>query len=491
MRIDRYFATYAPIVWLITAAPSAEAAARTALQDTVRLSLPQAVARALSESEEVAVARAQLAQSEAQVTQARSAALPNLNTALTYNRAIRTVFDAVAAPEPADETRIPNAFDTSRTPQERYDILSELMVQDMMSNLFRGLPFGRRNTYVALFQLRQPLFTGGRILSGIDLARHALTATELAVEETEAELVLRVQTAYLNAVLTQRLFDIAVESRRVAEEHLRQVEAFHRSGTASDFDLLRAQVDFENRDPPVIQSLHTAELAMLELKRLVNIPTGLAVELTTDWVPPDVQVDEAELRRLVASRPAREAARQTVEMREAGVRLAKAQRWPTLQVSGNLGFQAYPSTVTPPGFDAWLSDWTIVLGISWTPFDGFQTSGRVAEAKAQLRRARLEEQQLDETLAVDVEAALGEYRTAYAQVRARRETVTMAERTHRLAEVRFASGLSTQLEVSDAALLLDEARLNEVRAIHDYVRALATLERLSGGKLRLLTDTES
>jgi len=490
MRIEKHTAVCVLVALSLGPVRAGAARIHTAPEDTVRLSLSQAVARALSESEEMAVARARLAQSDARMTQATSYALPTLNTALTYNRAVRTVFDAVAAPEPADETRIPDAFDTNRTPQERYDILSELVVQDMMSNLFRGLPFGRRNTYVALLQLSQPLFAGGRIVNGIALARHSRTAAELAVDETEAELILRVQTAYLNAVLTQRVHAIAIESRRVAEQHLRQVEAFHRSGTASDFDLLRAQVDFENRDPPVVQSFHTAELAMLELKRLVNIPTALAVNLTTAWVPPDVQVDEAELRWLVASRPALEAARQTVAMREAGVRVARAQRWPLVQVAGNLGFQAYPSTVTPPGFNSWLSDWTVVLGISWTPFNGFQTSGQIAEAQAQLRQARLEEQQLNETLEVELEAALGEYRTAYAQVRARRETVAMAERTHRLAEVRFASGVSTQLEVSDAALLLDEARLNEVRAIHDYVRALARLERLSGGKLRLLTERE-
>jgi outer membrane protein TolC len=49
--------------------------------------------------------------------------------------------------------------------------------------------------------------------------------------------------------------------------------------------------------------------------------------------------------------------------------------------------------------------------------------------------------------------------------------------------------LSTQLEVSDAALLLDEARLNEVQALHDYVKALAHLERLSGGQLTLFSKT--
>ncbi|TFH65278.1 MAG: hypothetical protein E4G90_06505, partial [Gemmatimonadales bacterium] len=61
--------------------------------DTLSLSLEEAVARALRESEEIAAARAVLAQAEAQVTQATSGALPQLSSSLIYNRAIKSIFD--------------------------------------------------------------------------------------------------------------------------------------------------------------------------------------------------------------------------------------------------------------------------------------------------------------------------------------------------------------------------------------------------------------
>ena len=85
-----------------------------------------------------------------------------------------------------------------------------------------------------------------------------------------------------------------------------------------------------------------------------------------------------------------------------------------------------------------------------------------------------------------LEAALAEYRSVRAQIEARRQTVLLAEETLDLADTRFANGLSTQLEVSDAALLLDQARVNEVQALYDYVQVLAQLERLSGGRVDLM-----
>ena len=91
-----------------------------------------------------------------------------------------------------------------------------------------------------------------------------------------------------------------------------------------------------------------------------------------------------------------------------------------------------------------------------------------------------------EGLEMEMAAALAEYRRSQAQIRVTEETVALAERTLELADVRFANGLSTQLEVSDAALLLDQARVNHVQALHDYVKALAQIERTSGGQIQLL-----
>jgi len=429
--------------------------------DGLRLSMVEAVARALEESEEIAATRAQIDQAASRVTQATATALPQLSAALTYNRAIKTIFDDI-------EFGGPDSGD------------------DSSAEAFKDLPFGRPNNYIANIQLSQLLFAGG----SVGAARRAATLYRSAAthqhDEAVAELTLQVRVAYLNAVLAQRLREIALASREVAEAHLRQVESFFRAGTASEFELLRARVDLENRDPAVVQAGNAVKLAVLELKRLVNLPADQPLVLTTRGGPEMVEVDERELARLVEQRPALRAAREMVEMREATIAIYRGQRFPSLRFIGNMGFQAFPETVAPPGFADWREDWSVSLAVSWNIFDGLGTRGQIGEAQAQLRQARLEEAQLREGLEVGLAAALAEYEMARAQIAARRETAALAERALGLAESRFASGLSTQLEVSDASLLLDEARVNEVQAIYDYVKALARLERLSGGKLELL-----
>jgi outer membrane protein TolC len=173
-------------------------------------------------------------------------------------------------------------------------------------------------------------------------------------------------------------------------------------------------------------------------------------------------------------------------MRESAVKIYRSQLLPSVRLLGNMGFQAFPDNMAPPGFDQWREDWNVSLAVSWNPFDGFRTRGLIGEAQALLRQAHVEEAQLREGLVVELTAALAEYRRSQSQLSVTEETVALAERTLELADVRFAAGLSTQLEVSDAALLLDQARVNHVQAQHDYVKALAQLERSSGGQIQLL-----
>jgi outer membrane protein TolC len=431
--------------------------------DTLRLSLEEAVARALRESEEIATARTAMAQADAQVVQATASALPQLSSSLTYNRAIRSIFDQAQGPPPVSDS-----------------------LQDFMSALFGGLPFGRKNTYIATLTLTQPVYVGGKVGAALKVAEHYRAAARDQLAETEEDITLQVRSAYLTAGLAQRLVDIAVESRRLAGEHLSQVESFFEAGTAAEFDLLRARVDLENRDPIVVQAQNSATLALLDLKRLVNVPAEQQLRLTSEMDPTVVEVDKPALRRMVMERPALQAAAEAVGMQEQAVKIARGNRLPTVTFLGTMGFQSFPDNPLPPGFDQWRKDWSAALSISLPIFDGFRTRGEIDMAQADLKTAELQADQLREALSLQLAGALAEYEAARSQIRARRETVGMAERALELAEVRFASGMSTQLEVSDAALLLDQARVNEVQSLYDYVRALATLERLSGGKMELI-----
>jgi len=118
--------------------------------------------------------------------------------------------------------------------------------------------------------------------------------------------------------------------------------------------------------------------------------------------------------------------------------------------------------------------------LSMPLFDGFKTRGAVQQAQAELSRAEAQLSQTRASVAIEIEQARAEIARAQALVAARHVTVGQAERAQHLASVRYANGIATALEVSDARLALEQASVNEAQATRDYLLALAALERALG-----------
>jgi outer membrane protein len=154
-------------------------------------------------------------------------------------------------------------------------------------------------------------------------------------------------------------------------------------------------------------------------------------------------------------------------------------------MAANFAYQAFPSSIAPIDTE-WRRDWSLTFQASVPVFDGFRTRGAVQQAQAELRMTELQRAQLEQGLEIELQAALGEFDQSRAQIEARRATAVQAQRTLELAELRFRTGLATQLDISSARLLLQQARVNEAQALYNYLSALARLERASGGEVPLV-----
>jgi outer membrane protein len=448
----------AAVAVVALAVPGAGAHAQ---QDTLRLTLGDAVRRALATSEEVETAREQRAMAGAQITQARAGALPQISGGVVYNRTLASIFDNIRFtpdPEPGE---------------------------DPAPNPFASLPFGRPNTWSASLQIAQPLYAAGRVGTALRIARHVRSAADLQVEEAEADIALQVRNAYFTVVLADAMVGIAREAYDLADAVVRQVELFQRQGTASEFDVLRARVERDNLEPGIIEAQNARRLAELNLKRLANLPAERPVAAATPLTPVVADVDRAALEEALRRRPALRSLDEQVAARSGAVRIARSGYLPTVGMAANFAYQSFPQQVFPLDAD-WRRDWTVTVQAAIPIFDGFRTRGQVQQAQAELRTTELQRDQVWQGLELELQAALGEFDAARAQIEARRATVAQAQRTLELAELRFRSGLATQLDISSARLLLQQARVNEVQALYNYVNALARLERVSGGEVPLV-----
>ncbi|HSK19448.1 MAG TPA: TolC family protein [Longimicrobiales bacterium] len=454
--------------------------------DSVELSLTAALSMALERSEEVRVAEQQVRVASAQVRSARSSLLPQINTQVGYTKTIRSVFQGAGFEIPDSLRFEPDslaalaervAYLERNTPNAAFGALG---------SLFGNLPFGRENAWLAAASLNQPLFSGGRIMSGVQLARHAETAAEASLTEARADVALQVRQAYYGALLAQEAEVIVEASVDLAQQHLERVQLLLETGQASELDALRAEVELENLRPQLVQARNARELASLNLKRLVNLPIDAPLRLTSSLAatdpalpdPADVLLPSlAEAEPQLARRASIEAAEQQVEVRREQVDIARGAFLPNVNLQANLSRQAFPSGFVPSD---WQDDWTVGFVVQWPLFQGFRRGAEVDAAQAQVRQAELQADQLREGVRLEYEQAQGELEQARAQIAAATRTVAQATRVYELTELRYAEGLATQLDVSDARLALQQARMNEANAYHDFYLALARAERALG-----------
>lgn len=417
--------------------------------DTVRLSLDEAVQRALASGEEMRTARAQVREANGLVTEAWAAALPQVTGSVLYTRQFASIFE---------------------------DFGSDTVI----APIFKNSPFGAANTWNLEVRASQLLWSGGKVGAGLKGARAYRTGASASADETAGDIAFRVKRAYLDAGLAARLVEIARAGLDQARQHLVQVQRYQLAGTKAEYDLLRAQVDVANQEPLVVEAQNGLSLAVLDLRRLVNVPAGHVLELTTPLMGPDGTLPVAQLDSLgTPGRPAVAAAEAAVTLREQAVKVARADRLPVLSVATTFSNQAFPDKVSPFGAD-FRRNWNGEVRLSIPIFLGLRTVGAVERAQAVLEQTRAQRDQVVEQVALDVAQAEAELERAQALVAARRVTVRQAQRAQHLATVRYANGMSTQLEVTDARLLAQQAETNEVRATRDYLFALAQLEHALG-----------
>jgi len=175
--------------------------------------------------------------------------------------------------------------------------------------------------------------------------------------------------------------------------------------------------------------------------------------------------------------------RENVTVQRNLLRVARAQRLPALQLSGNYQRFAYPigdGLVFPNSFGQFIPNFTVSLGLSVPVFTGGRIRGDILQAQANLREAEATVRQVEQLASLDARLAVTQFEQAEAAFAASAGTAEQAARAFGIAEVRFREGVATQVELADARLLLQQAQANAAQAARD--REVARL------RLTLLPD---
>ena len=497
---------------LVTAPLSAQQAAAPVYLPLGPLTLEQVLDIAESRSEAVAIARAGVERADAERIRARSGLLPQLSGSASYERALASEFESVFGGSGAGPVCPPFTLDPNATIETRVAEIERAIDCGAIGNsLFGGgadaegddalgdLPFGRENTWRASLAFSQNLYSGGRNGAQLSLAAAGREAARFSLTTTRGQLLFDVATAYFDALLSGRLVSIAEATVEQASATLRQAQAGFDAGTQPEFEVLRARVNRDNQTPLLIRQRVNREIALLRLKQLLDVPVTVELELADvlgdDTLPTSPtfasRVAEVEAvidgleptaaiaQGLTAPLPERTvlaSAEAEVRRAEAGLRLTRAQRMPSVNLISNYSRVAYPADFFPTG--DFRTNWTLGASVEIPLLTGGRQRGDEAVARADVQEARARRQQVQELAGLDTRLAWAELLAAKATWEASAGTVQEATRAYEIADVRYQAGVSTQLELTDARLLLQQAQATRAQAARDVQVARARVALL-------------
>ncbi|WP_439643357.1 TolC family protein [Gemmatimonas sp.] len=461
-------------------------------QAPIPLSLAEALRLAKGSSESVGIARAGEQRARGQVGQRRAALLPQINTTLNWQKQLQNQFAAIASRSNSSGAG-GGTGGGSDTTSAADNPITRIFASQYNFN------FG--------LSASQPIFTGGRLRADVRAAQAARESAEIGITSAEAQVQLDVTQAYYDALLTERLSAIADSTLVQAERTLRQVQLTRNVGSTSEFELIRARVTRDNQRPQLLQARTNREAALMRLRQLLDLPANQPLQLTdsiAESTAPvaaaetftSVNVDAAQVlaldprvERSVASvvsatdttaraRAAVRQAQKSVDVAQLQLKSTKSQRLPQLSATTNYQRLAYPTGVLPRSLADFFPNWTVGIGLSYPLFTGGRVRNEIVAAEAGVIEARQRLKLAQEGATLDARLAALQLTEAESNWQASIGTASQAQRAYEIAEVRFREGISTQLELSETRVQLQQALANRARAARDLQVARKRLELL-------------
>lgn len=369
-----------------------------------------------------------------------------------------------------------------------------------------AVTFGADNQWNAGLTLNQPLFDAG-VFVGVgtagsfrNLAREVLRGSAQGVATTT-------RIAYLNVLLAQEAVRVTQNSIERVRQTLEETRALNRAGLASDYDVLRLEVELANIEP----NLRRAENEVDEARRVLAIEMGLGDEasaaafgdlyqidlsqgavnsednlalLAFTGVPGATTVGYDSLEAVaLAYRTDLQQARLQRDLEQARVRYERTQLFPSLSGFFSWGLQAQENGALNffgENPDQRFTTSAVGIQLDVPLFSGARRWNRVEQRKIGVRQAEERIGDLRQRAANEVETVFANLTESRSRAEAQRQAVSQAQRGFDIVTTEYLAGTQPRLEVTEAELALRQAEQNYALAIYDFLVAQAQLDLAVG-----------
>ncbi len=389
---------------------------------------------------------------------------------------------------------------------ERKDGISE---EDQKEESFDSMKYGLEGN--------QTIFHGGKLVYTLKQAKIDLKVAQKKFLQAHQEVIFKVEKAYYELVKAQLVFEIQADMSKVAESGLSFSREAYQAGLNSYSEFLNIQSQTDQTYYHLLAAQQDISLAELELRTACNIDSAIGIQIDAVLTFMDFDfnysLDEC-LELAFKNRPDLALNELTSLSNLYGIRLAKAEGMPKIEIIGTVG----KNGENKKGERMELTDeWALKFQASWTLgansaeyiwekeetsptefgeqnnikssttqkatlqiFDKLENFSKLAEARVEMASSDADFVELKGKIAGEVEEHYFDYQKAMTMVTASLSKIKFREKELEINRARQMMDEIPLSQVLNSELQLGEARVNYVEALGDYYTAIAGLFKAMG-----------
>lgn len=335
---------------------------------------------------------------------------------------------------------------------------------------------GKDLKYGASLSLVQPIYTGGRLLETIRMAKYRHNVSGYQEEYIRTGIYLQTDLQYWNTVARTEIARIMDDYRHSIASLTQTIREWVEAGLTDPQDLLMVEVKGNEAEYQYLQAVESQENGLMALNSLIGVELHALTEVDDSVAV--VTVDDLSLwSDNGASTPELKIAEEQVKIAQSEKKLTSAKYLPQFYVGMDGSYSS-------PGYN-FRSDldpnYAVFAKVS-VPL--FEWGKRKNEKRASVLKVDMATDQLNrvsDNVSLEIETARNSLRKAMEQVNLTANSLDKARKNESLALERYNEGKSAIIEVIDAQTYRQVAQLNHVQAKvaaqNQYTKLLKALNR--------------
>ena len=339
-----------------------------------------------------------------------------------------------------------------------------------------GMELAMRGTYMAGLTLTQPIYTGGKISAGRQMARLGRQIADQQLRMTRMDVLVDADNAYWSYIAVRRKVRMLESYSTQMDTIYKQTSSAVAAGMAIENDLLRIEAKRTEIEYQLQRARNGADLCRMALCNVIGAPLDTAIEPTDTTFniesPTAMSLD-------IARRPEVGLLEKQIDVNMQRIRDVRSEMLPTVGLSagysyyGNIklkGFADMGNGTTVPYTQEFRDGIGIaMLAVKIPIFHWGESRKKMHKARYELDNSQLELQRNMRLMSIEAQQAVQNVEDGYRMIHTAESGLRQAEENLRVMRNRYAAAMSPLTDLLDAQSQWQQAQSNLIEAQTQYM----------------------